>query len=90
MGKSKVDIGFTGIDPKIIYYAGYSYFSVQGIGDNFDVLADKSNWTAYLRNVVTNKIINMDSFICSADVVNKQLGLLVDMEDVYKRQPFNR
>lgn len=80
LGKSKVDIGFTGIDPKIIYYAGYSYFSVQGIGDNFDVLADKSNWTAYLRNVVTNKIINMDSFNCSADVVNKQLGLLVDMD----------
>lgn len=74
-----VDLGFTGIDPKTIYYEGYSYFSVQGTGDNFGVLADKSNWTAYLRNVVTNEVINMDSFNCSVDVTNKQLGLIVDM-----------
>lgn len=77
-----VDIGFTGIDPKIIYYEGYSYFSVQGIGANFGALADKANWSAYLRNVVTGDIINMDSFNCSADVINKQLGLLVDMGGV--------
>lgn len=77
-----VNIGFTGVDPKTIYCEGYSYFSVQGTGSSFHVLSDKSQWTAYLRNVVTNKIINIDSFNCSVDVTNKQLGLLVDMGGV--------
>lgn len=79
LGADKIDLAFTGIDPKIIYYEGYSYFSAQGTGDNFKTLTDKSNWTAYLRNVVTNEIINIDSFNCSVDTENKQLGLLVDM-----------
>lgn len=79
LGKTGVDIGFMGIDPKIIYYEGYSYFSVQGMGDNFSALTDKSNWTAYLKDVVTGERINVDSFNCSVDTENSQLGLLVDM-----------
>ncbi len=79
LGGTSVDVGFTGIDPKIIYYEGYSYFSVQGIGDNFNTLSDKSNWTAYLKDVVTGNRISIDSFNCSVDNENKQLGLLVDM-----------
>ena len=79
LGSEKIDLAFTGIDPKTIYYQGYSYFSAQGMGENFNTLTDKTNWTAYLRNVVTNEIINIDSFNCSVDTENKQLGLLVDM-----------
>ena len=79
LGGEEVDLGFTGIDPKKIYYQGYSYFSVQGMGSNFKTLTDKSNWTAYLTNVVTGEVINIDSFNCSVDTENKQLGLLVDM-----------
>ena len=81
LGDEQIDLGFTGIDPKIIYYEGYSFFSVQCVGDNFNALSDKSNWTAYLKDVVTgNRVINIDSFNCSVDTENKQLGLLVDME----------
>lgn len=79
LGGTSVDVGFTGIDPKIIYYEGYSYFSIQGAGDNFNTLTDKSNWTAYLKNIVTGERISIDSFNCSVDTENKQLGLLVDM-----------
>ena len=79
LGGEEVDLGFTGIDPKKIYYQGYSYFSVQGMGSNFKTLTDKSNWTAYLTNAVTGKVIDIDSFNCSVDTENKQLGLLVDM-----------
>lgn len=75
----EVDIGFTGIDPKTIYYQGYSFFSVQGVGKNFEVLKNKANWTAYLKNIVTGDIINIDSLNCSVDASNKQLGLTVDM-----------
>ncbi len=73
------DIGFLDFDPKTIYYEGYSFVNVKGFGDEFNVLQDKTNWVAYLRNIVTNEHITVDSFVCSVDTVNKHLGLSVDM-----------
>lgn len=80
LGDSKVSIAFTGIEPTTIYYEGTSYFSVMGYGQNFKALSDKSNWTAFLTDVVSGEIINIDSFSCSVDTENRQLGLLVDMD----------
>ena len=79
LGDSKVSIAFTGIEPTTIYYEGTSYFSVMGYGQNFNALSDKSNWTAFLTDVVSGEVINIDSFSCSVDTENRQLGLLVDM-----------
>ncbi len=80
LGDGEVDLAFTEINPKKIYYEGYSYFAIQATGRNFGIMTDKTNWTAYLTDIVSGDIINIDSFNCSVDTENKQLGLLVDME----------
>lgn len=80
LGEKKPDIGFTDVNPVYVYYEGTAFVAVNGYGKNFDVLRDKSLWHAYLTNVVTKEVINIDSFDCTVDTINKQLGLAFDLK----------
>ena len=79
LSDEKLQVGFTSFEPSFIYYEGYSYITVTGFGRSFNAMADKTNWTAYLRNVITGEIINIDSFACGVDTEGKLLGLGVIM-----------